>query len=77
MMMAEQQAKLGGAAAGKPAIEAQQAAQVQQMLAQLPPEEAEAMALAIAQQQAGETPEEVPTEEALPGGGGAPIRGEA
>lgn len=75
MMMAEQQAKLGGAAAGKPAIEAQQMAQLQQMMAQMPPDEAEAMAMAIAEAQAGGAPEA--PEEALPGGGGAPIRGQA
>tara|TARA_A100001391_G_scaffold153779_2_gene111632 strand:- start:4756 stop:6549 length:1794 start_codon:yes stop_codon:yes gene_type:complete len=77
LIQAEQQANLGGAAAGKPAIEAQEKAQLQQLLASLPPDEAEEMIMAIAQQQAGG---EVPvddTGEALPGGGGAPIRGEA
>jgi len=73
MMQAEQQAKLGGAAAGKPAIEAQQAAQLQQLMAQLPPDEAEAMMAAVSGQEAGVEPE---MEDALPGGGGAPIRGE-
>tara|TARA_R110000824_G_scaffold76290_3_gene193347 strand:- start:108 stop:1901 length:1794 start_codon:yes stop_codon:yes gene_type:complete len=77
MMQAEQQANLGGAAAGKPAIEAQQLAQLQQMMAQLPPEEAEAMATALAEKGLGGTVEEPETEDVLPGGGGAPIRGEA
>ena len=73
MMMAQQQANLGGAAAGRPAMEAQEAAQLQQVLAQLPPEEAEEMVMAIAQQKAAEQGG-APTEDALPGGGGAPIR---
>ena len=77
MIMAEQQAKLGGAAAGRPAIEAQQMAQLQQLMAQLPPEEAEAMANALAEQGLGGAAPEPETEEALPGGGGSPIRGEA
>tara|TARA_R110001583_G_scaffold22134_3_gene83328 strand:- start:107 stop:1897 length:1791 start_codon:yes stop_codon:yes gene_type:complete len=76
MVMAEQQAKLGGAAAGRPAIEAQQLAQLQQMMAQLPPEEAEAMATALAEKGLGGV-EEPEAEDALPEGGGAPIRGEA
>jgi hypothetical protein len=76
MIMAEQQAKLGGAAAGRPAIEAQQLAQLQQMMAQLPPDEAEAMANALAEKGLGGT-EEPEAEDALPEGGGAPIRGEA
>jgi hypothetical protein len=38
MIQAEQQAKLGGAAAGRPAIEAGQAQQVQQLMQTLPPE---------------------------------------
>jgi hypothetical protein len=77
LIQAEQQAKLGGAAAGKPAMEAKEQAQLQQLLASLPPEEAEAMVMAMAQQQSGgEAPVEG-AEESLPGGGGAPIRGEA
>ena len=77
MIMAEQQAKLGGAAAGRPAIEAQQLAQLQQMMAQLPPEEAEAMATALAEKGLGGAGPEPEAEDALPEGGGAPIRGEA
>ena len=73
MMLAQQQASLGGAAAGRPAMEAQEAAQLQQVLAQLPPDEAEEMVMAIAQQKAVEQGG-TPTEDALPGGGGAPIR---
>tara|TARA_R100001443_G_scaffold19914_1_gene31735 strand:- start:2150 stop:3934 length:1785 start_codon:yes stop_codon:yes gene_type:complete len=74
MMQAEQQAKLGGAAAGRPAIEADQAQQVQQLMQTLPPEDAARLA-----EQLGtpiEGAEEL-MEDALPGGGGAPIRGEA
>ena len=72
MMQAEQQAKLGGAAAGQPAIDAKE--QMQQELMQMEPEQA-----ALALQQAGiEIPgtEEL-AEDALAGGGGAPIRGQA
>ena len=74
MIQAEQQAKLGGAAAGRPAIEAGQAQQVQQLMQTLPPEDAARLA-----EQLGtpiEGAEEL-MEDALPGGGGAPIRGEA
>jgi hypothetical protein len=72
MMQAEQQAKLGGAAAGKPAIDANQ--KIQEELMQMDPEQA-----ALALQQAGiEIPgSEELAEDALPGGGGAPIRGQA
>ena len=72
MMQAEQQAKLGGAAAGKPVIDANQ--KIQEELMQMDPEQA-----ALALQQAGiEIPgSEELAEDALPGGGGAPIRGQA
>ncbi len=74
MIQAEQTAKLGGAAAGRPAMEAQQAAQVQQLMQTLPPEDA----LALAEELGAPVPSgEVATEDVLPGGGGAPIRGEA
>ena len=74
MIQAEQTAKLGGAAAGRPVIEAQQAAQAQQLLETLPPEEAAALAAKLGAPVEGT---EVATEEVLPGGGGAPIRGQA
>tara|TARA_R100000426_G_scaffold84254_1_gene63299 strand:+ start:12 stop:800 length:789 start_codon:yes stop_codon:yes gene_type:complete len=72
-ILAEQQAKLGGAAAGRPALEAQEQARLQQVLESLPPEEAEQIVLDMANQQAAEEANQAP-EEALPGGGGAPIR---
>ena len=43
-MEAEAQAKLGGAAAGAPAMEAEQLAQLEETLAQMPPEEVNALA---------------------------------
>lgn len=61
------QESLGGAAAGRPAIEAQQDAEMQELIAQLSPEEAAAMAAQMGGPEA-----------ALAAGGGAPIReGEA
>ena len=61
------QESLGGAAAGRPAIEAQQDAEIQELIAQLSPEEAAAMATQMGGPEA-----------ALAAGGGAPIReGEA
>jgi len=70
---AEAQRSLGGAAAGRPAMEAQQMAQIQEVMAQLPPEEAAALADQVAGGAGGAAPEE-----AMPAGGGAPIRsGEA
>jgi|TARA_R110002020_G_scaffold4088_6_gene17998 hypothetical protein len=74
MAQAEQQAKLGGAAAGRPAIEAEQAAQIQKMMQTLPPEEAAKLAEELGSPIEGAS--EL-MEDALPGGGGAPIRGEA
>ena len=47
---AQAQASLGGAAGGKPFIEAQQLAQLQQMMAQMPPKQAEAMAAKLSEQ---------------------------
>ena len=74
MAQAEQQAKLGGASAGRPAIEAEQAAQIQKMMQTLPPEEAAKLAEELGSPIEGAS--EL-MEDALPGGGGAPIRGEA
>ena len=66
-MMAAQAQSLGGAAAGKPAIEAQQQAEVEAAMAELPPDLLAAMLGG-----------EASPEEALAAGGGAPIReGEA
>ena len=72
---ADQQASLGGAAGGKPYIEAQQLAQVQEAMSQMSPEQATALKEQIAQK----TGIDIPTPgDALPAGGGAPIReGEA
>ena len=70
MLQAEQQAKLGGAAAGAPALEAQQAEQLAAQMAEMPPEQAVVLAEQIAQA------EGTSLDEILPGGGGAPIRGE-
>ena len=71
MMQAEQQAKLGGAAAGKPAMEAGE--KMQEELAAMDPEEA---ADIMAQMGLITPGEEELAEDALPGGGGAPIRGQ-
>jgi hypothetical protein len=75
-MEAEAQAKLGGAAAGKPAMEAQetqqvteQDAQIEQEIANLNPEEAALFEALIAAEAQGQPPDA-----ALAAGGGAPIR---
>ena len=70
VLQSEQQAKLGGAAAGAPALEAQQAEQLAAQMAEMPPEQAVVLAEQIAQA------EGTSLDEILPGGGGAPIRGE-
>ena len=69
MMQAEQQAKLGGAAAGAPALDAQR--RVEEELMAMDPEQASA---ALQQMGIPVPADETPVEEALPGGGGAPIR---
>ena len=72
---AEAQASLGGAAGGEAYIQQQQIAQIQQMISQMSPEDALKMKEALAQQTGIDIP--MP-EDALPAGGGAPVReGEA
>jgi len=71
MMQAEQQAALGGAAGGKPFIQAQQVQQMQELLAQLPPEKAAQVAKQISQTAGVDIP--MP-QDALPAGGGSPVR---
>ncbi len=70
----EAQSKLGGAAGGAPQLAANQAKEVEAMLRNLPPEEAAKFAEQMGQPIPGA--EEL-MEDALPGGGGSPIRGEA
>lgn len=53
---AQAQASLGGAAGGKPFIEAQQLAKMEQMMAQLPPEQADALRAQITGQTGIEMP---------------------
>ncbi len=75
MAQAEAQASLGGAAGGEAYIQQQQIAQIQQMVSQLPPEQAQQVRAAVAKQAGFDLPA---ADEALAAGGGAPIReGEA
>jgi len=74
MAQMQAQSSLGGAAGGEAYLQAQQVAQLQQMMEQLPPEEAAKMRQSIAEQAGINLPS---PEEAVPGGG-APVReGEA
>jgi hypothetical protein len=75
MAQAEAQASLGGAAGGEAYIQQQQIAQIQQMVSQLPPEQAQQVRAVVAEQAGLDLPA---ADEALAAGGGAPIReGEA
>tara|TARA_R110002051_G_scaffold317630_1_gene399011 strand:- start:2561 stop:4348 length:1788 start_codon:yes stop_codon:yes gene_type:complete len=75
MAQAESQASLGGAAGGEAYIQAQQLAQLEQVMAQLPPEAAAKMRASLSEKMGLDVPS---PEELLTEGGGAPIReGEA
>lgn len=75
MAQAEAQASLGGAAGGEAYIQQQQIAQIQQMVSQLPPDQAQQVRAVVAEQAGLDLPA---ADEALAAGGGAPIReGEA
>tara|TARA_R100001443_G_scaffold30696_1_gene44507 strand:+ start:2247 stop:4034 length:1788 start_codon:yes stop_codon:yes gene_type:complete len=71
MIQAEQQAAMGGAAGGKPFIEAQKAAELAAAMESMPVEQVKALKDAIAEKTGVDIP--IP-EAALPAGGGAPIR---